>query len=69
MQHYVVTCPDQSVLILSKDEYLEAVERGVKKLFSGSKKECDKYFDELQDEKDGGYTGPIWDKLDLNQID
>jgi hypothetical protein len=56
-------------LILSEEEYIEAITRGAKEMFSGSKKECERYFDELQDEKEGGYTGPIWDKLDLNQFD
>lgn len=69
MLHYVVSCPDQSVLILSEDEYLEAVGRGVRKLYSGSKKQCERYFDDLQDDKEGGYTGPVWDKLDLNKND
>ena len=69
MQYFVVNCPDQSVLILSEDEYLESIQRGLKKLYSGSKKECERFFDNFQDEKEGGYTGPIWNKLDLNQID
>lgn len=64
MQHHVILAPDHTVLIISEKEKEEVLLRGAKILKSGLKKECDRWYDEFCDEY--GYTGPIWDNLEIN---
>jgi hypothetical protein len=66
MQHYVIL-DNQSLDIINEEAKDLALTRGAKILFEGTKKECDKHYDELVEE--WGYTGPIWEKLELNTHD
>lgn len=67
MTHYVVVDTKQNLHILDETEIDFAFQRGAKSLKEGTEKECNKYYDEFCEES--GYTGPIWDKLELNNFD
>jgi len=68
MTHYVILDNQQQLHFIDETELDFASQReGVKVLKEGTKKECNKYYDEFVEES--GYTGPIWDKLELNNFD
>jgi len=67
MTHYVILDNQQQVHIIEESELDFAMARGAKELYKGSKKECNKYYDDFVEES--GYTGPIWEKLELNTFD
>jgi len=64
MTYYVILDNQQTLHILDETEVDFAFARGAKSLKEGTKKECEKYYDEFVEES--GYTGPIWDKIEMN---
>lgn len=67
MTYYVVLDNQQNVFLLNEEEVDFAFQRGAKSLMEGTEKECQKYYDDFVEES--GYTGPIWDKLEMNNFD
>ena len=65
MTYYVVSDSQQNIHLLDANEADFAFARNAKNLKEGTKKECEKYYDELCEEY--GYTGPIWNNIELNQ--
>jgi hypothetical protein len=64
MTYHIILDNQQQLHIIPFNELDIALARGFKELYSGNEKECEKEYDDLCDE--WGYTGPIWDKLELN---
>ena len=64
MSHHVILDNQQQLHLISHEELDIVLARGAKKLYSGSEKECKKYYDDIADE--WRYTGPIWDRIELN---
>lgn len=64
MSYHVILDNQQNILIITHEELDIAIARGAKELYEGSKKECEKYYDNISEE--WGYTGPIWDALEIN---
>ncbi len=65
MMYHVVLDSQQTLDVISHEQLDIALALGAKELFNGSEKECNSYYDDFCDEF--GYTGPIWDKLEINQ--
>lgn len=64
MSHYIILDNQQQLHIIPHNELDIVLARGAKTLYEGTEKECKKHYDELADE--WGYTGPIWDRIELN---
>jgi predicted nucleic-acid-binding Zn-ribbon protein len=67
MSHYVISDNQQNIIIITEKEIDIAIARGSKILEQGSENECNEFYDTFCDEC--GYTGPIWEKLELNNFD